>query len=70
MNHQINQLARVIHEERINEYVLHRIDHWEDVLSLLVRAVKNAINARAQARSNGRHVVSAAKARPSKLASR
>ena len=70
MNHQINQLARVIHEERINEYVLRRIDHREDAFTLLFRAVKNAFKARAQAQSNGRHAVAATKAAPSKLASR
>ncbi len=70
MNHQINQLARVIHEERISEYTLRRIDHREGAFTLLFRAVKNAFAARAQAQSNGRHAVAATKVSPSKLASR
>ena len=43
MNIQINQVARVIYEERVREYSLPPVDRRDSVVMLLIRAIKNAV---------------------------
>jgi hypothetical protein len=37
------KLARVIYEERVNEYALRRVDTTESAFALALSAIKNAI---------------------------
>lgn len=43
MDIHINQVARVIYEERVREYSLPPVDRRDSVVVLLIRAIKNAI---------------------------
>lgn len=43
MDYQMTYVARVIYEDRINEYSLRRVDYKENAFALVFKAVVNAI---------------------------
>jgi hypothetical protein len=38
-----SKLARVIYEERVNEYALRKVDKTENAFALAIRAITNAL---------------------------
>ncbi len=59
-------LARVIYEDRVNEYKLHRTDASEGALSLAFAAIKNALFST----KSGRNEQAKASGKGTKLATR
>jgi hypothetical protein len=60
------QLTRVIYEERVNEYKLHRVGVAESALSLAFAAIKNALFSN----KSGRNGATTTSGKGTKLATR
>ena len=64
MDYQMNYVARVIYEDRVSEYALHRVDDQDNVFAIAFRAIVNAIQIL------GRNETARDSAKPTKLATR